>query len=205
MAKIFTPTHREGCDIAAKYLANKMNCGAVFIESLPFTNTESPDAIGFRPGGCSILMEVKVTRSDFLSDRKKPHRIDPAIGMGDWRFYVCPEGVIKVDDLPEKWGLFYFTARKSLKPIHVPDMQITSMQSVAHYTNYIQSVISKNPNEPVPFYLQKYMEAVQKFGHPVKNVIAESNIMYGAWRQLCIAQNAGVSYTVNEVFQRPAI
>lgn len=36
-------------------------------------------------------------------------------------------------------------------------------------------------------------------------IAAEANIMYGAWRQLCIAQSAGVPYTVNEVFQRPAI
>ena len=127
MGKIFTPTHREGCEIAAKYLHKNMNCGAVFIESIPMSNSESPDAIGFRPNGCSILMEVKVSRGDFLSDRKKPHRIDPAIGMGDWRFYVCPEGIITPEDLPAKWGLFYFTSRKSLKPIHVPNIQITAL------------------------------------------------------------------------------
>lgn len=205
MGKIFTPTHREGCEIAAKYLHKNMNCGAVFIESIPMSNSESPDAIGFRPNGCSILMEVKVSRGDFLSDRKKPHRIDPAIGMGDWRFYVCPEGIITPEDLPAKWGLFYFTSRKSLKPIHVPQMQITALSSAQHYLDYATRHSLQYPNEPMPPYLQHYIETVEKFGHTQKNVAAEANIMYGAWRQLCIAQSAGVPYTVNEVFQRPAI
>jgi hypothetical protein len=37
----------------------------------------------------------------------KAFRIDPAQGMGDWRFYLCPKDVIKEDDLPEGWGLLY--------------------------------------------------------------------------------------------------
>lgn len=205
MAKIFTPSHSEGCHIAARFLHKNMNCGAVFIEPNPTMNSESPDAIGFRPNGCSILMEVKVSRSDFLSDRKKPHRIDPAKGMGDWRFYVCPEGVIKVEDLPAKWGLFYFTARKSLKAIHVPEMQITSLYDVRHYMSYAERHALQYPNKPLPPYIRHYLDMIDKFGHIEKNVVAEANIMYGAWRQLCIAQNTGVPYTVTEVFQRPAI
>lgn len=205
MAKIFTPTHAEGCQIAAKYLSNRMGCGAVFVEPNPFENTESPDAIGFRPGGCSILMEVKVSRADFLSDSRKPHRIDPARGMGSWRFYVCPEGVIKVEDLPPKWGLFYFTPRKSLKPIHVPDSQISSLSSPEHYAQWISKSIDKKRSTIIPPYLLAYKQMLEDFAHFEKNSIAESNILYGAWRQLCIAQSRGVEYTVTEIFQRPAI
>lgn len=205
MAKIFTPTHREGCEIAARFLHKNMNCGAVFIEPNPTTNSESPDAIGFRPDNCSVLMEVKVSRGDFLSDRKKPHRMDPALGMGDWRFYVCPEGVIKVEDLPAKWGLFYFTPRKSLKPIHVPHVQISSLYSVRHYLNYVTRHNAECPNTPLPPYVKHIVDMVEKFGHVEKNTVAEANIMYGAWRQLCIAQSSGVPYTVSEVFQRPEL
>lgn len=202
MGKIFVPTHLEGCQISAKYLHKQMNCGAVFVEPNPHTNSESPDAIGFRPDGCSILIEVKVSRDDFRADAKKPHRINPEQGMGSYRFYACPEGVIRIEDLPPKWGLFYFTPRKSLKAIHVPDMQISSLYSPQHYLNMIAR---RGQNGKMPPYLLHYQKMVEDFGHVVKNTVAEHNILYGAWRQLCIAQTRGVAYTVNEVFQRPNI
>lgn len=205
MAKIFTPTHREGCEIAANYLRSRMNCGAVFIEPNSFDNRESPDAIGFRSGGCSILMEVKVSRGDFLSDKKKPHRMDPTTGMGSYRFYVCPEGVIRVEDLPPKWGLFYFTPRKSLQAVHVPDMQITSLSSPEHYANYLSKALGKKRSTVIPPYLLAYKEMLERFAHFQKNTAGEQNIMYGAWRQLCIAQSRGVDYNVTEVFQRPKL
>lgn len=203
MTKVFKPTHSEGCQIAAKYLHKKMNCGAVFIEPNPSLNTEAPDAIGFRHGGCSILMEVKVNRGDFLSDKKKPHRMEPSTGMGDYRFYVCPEGLIRPEELPPKWGLFYFTARQSLKPVHVPDIQITSLSSPQHYRDWI--LRSRGSRPETPRHLVPYEEMLDQFAHFEKNHIGEMNIMYGAWRQLCIAQERSVPYTVNEVFQRPEI
>lgn len=55
----------------------------------------------------SYLIETKVSRSDFLADAKKPFRKDPSQGIGDYRYYACPEGLIKPDELPEKWGLIY--------------------------------------------------------------------------------------------------
>lgn len=205
--KIYIPTHSEGCQISAKYLQTKMNCGAVFIEPCPLDNKESPDAIGFRAGGCSILMEVKVSRSDFLSDRKKPHRMNPETGMGDYRFYVCPEGMIRPDELPPKWGLFYFTQRKSLKPVVVPDVQMSSLYSPQHYAKYLAEKAPRYQASPfgVPPYILGYQELLKHFAHFQKNNLAEHNIFYGAWRQLCIAQKNNLDYTVTEIFQRPAI
>lgn len=205
MTKIFVPTHRKGCEIAANFLRSRMNCGAVFIEPNSFDNKESPDAIGFRPGGCSILVEVKITRADFLTDKKKPHRIDPTTGMGAYRLYVCPENVINVEDLPPKWGLLYFTPRKSLKPIHVPDMQISALQSPEQYQAYIDRQVAARGNAPLPRYLAGYQDMLDGFAHFERNTAGEQNILYGAWRQLCIAQSRGIDYTVTEVFQRPKI
>lgn len=204
MAKIFTPTHREGCEIAANYLRSRMNCGAVFVEPNSFDNRESPDAIGFRSGGCTILMEVKVSRSDFLSDKKKPHRMDPTIGMGAYRFYVCPVDVIRVEDLPPKWGLMYFTPRKSLSPVHVPNIQHSSLSSPEHYQQYVDKQTKRRGGMPPP-YILGYQQMLDEFAHFERNQVAEQNILYGAWRQLCIAQSRGVDYTVTEVFQRPKI
>lgn len=80
---------------------------------------EQPDAIGWR-SGASILIECKASRSDFLSDRGKRFRADPAMGMGDWRFYFCPPGVILPGDLPEGWGLMYCHEKKVEKVHGVP-------------------------------------------------------------------------------------
>lgn len=67
---------------------------------------EIPDAIGFRPAdplGGSTLVEVKVTRVDFLADKTKPHRISG--GMGRWRYYLTPAGLVTTAELPPGWCL----------------------------------------------------------------------------------------------------
>ena len=82
------------------------NCGVVIRDPFRSYNREQPDVLGWRDG-VSLLIEVKVSRADFLADANKPFRIDPSEGMGDWRFYLCPPGIIKPDDLPSGWGLLY--------------------------------------------------------------------------------------------------
>lgn len=57
--------------------------------------------------GHSVLIEAKVSRSDFLADRRKPFRQTPEYGMGSQRFYICPKGMIKKEELPDGWGLIY--------------------------------------------------------------------------------------------------
>lgn len=61
----------------------------------------------------SYLIETKISRSDFLADAKKTFRKDPTQGIGDYRYYACPEGLIKPDELPEKWGLIYVPLGRS--------------------------------------------------------------------------------------------
>lgn len=60
------------------------------------------------------MIEVKVTRSDFLADRKKPHR-QGGKGMGSWRYYMAPEGLISVGELPDGWGLIEVNRRGHCK------------------------------------------------------------------------------------------
>jgi len=82
-------------------------------------NGERPDAIGWRDG-LSILVECKVSRADFLSDRNKRFRKAPELGMGDWRFFLCPPGVIAIEDLPAGWGLLHAYPKKIQKIHGVP-------------------------------------------------------------------------------------
>ena len=126
-----THNHRELCEIGAKFLkrpesSNGHGCHFVVIE--PSCYGENPDVFGVRHGAIgeneyngvvhsfghdvgTVLIEAKTSRSDFLVDRKKPHRINPETGVGKWRYYICPTGLIKPTELPEKWGLIYVNGR----------------------------------------------------------------------------------------------
>ena len=69
-------------------------------------SNEIADVIGWHEWGqVSTLIECKTSRSDFLADQKKPFRMRPDEGMGQYRFYLSPIGIIKERDLPDKWGL----------------------------------------------------------------------------------------------------
>jgi hypothetical protein len=68
---------------------------------------ENPDVIGWAPAAGSVLIECKLSRSDFLRDAAKTVRRNPRAGMGQRRYYLCPSDVIQVKDLPPKWGLLW--------------------------------------------------------------------------------------------------
>lgn len=106
--------HAELCMHAERWL-RKVGCG-VTVTELVTAAGEQPDAIGWRYG-LTLLCEVKTSRSDFLADRKKPWRRLPELGMGDWRFYVAPSGVLLAKDMPEGWGLLEWDGKR-MQPTH---------------------------------------------------------------------------------------
>lgn len=97
--------HQQLCKLGEKWL-RRQGCRVTLRD--PFKAAvctgECPDVIGWRDGH-SVLIECKVSRSDFLADKSKMFRAEPALGMGDARLYLAPPGVIQPDDLPEGWGL----------------------------------------------------------------------------------------------------
>ncbi len=109
-------SHADLVALAEKWLW-RQGCGVVFHDAFrpSVYSGERPDAIGWRHN-VSILVECKATRSDFLADRMKPFRAQPASGVGDWRFYLCPKGIIAREDLPAGWGLLY-TAGRRVQPV----------------------------------------------------------------------------------------
>jgi len=54
---------------------------------------------------------------DLLADRKKPFRIDPSKGMGDWRFMISEPGIVELGDLPDGWGLLH-VVKGRVKKVH---------------------------------------------------------------------------------------
>lgn len=108
--------HKDLVEIGWKWLRKR--CGVAFKEIVSY-NKETPDVIGFMSGE-SILIEVKVSRSDFLRDKKKYHRGQSLNGMGKYRFYMCPEGLIRTEDLPSYWGLLWVNEKGKVEIVHNP-------------------------------------------------------------------------------------
>ena len=103
-------THKELVERAVIWL-KRIGCSAI-ISELHSSAQEIPDTIGWRSGK-SILVECKTSRSDFMSDWKKPWRLDRKTGMGDWRFYMCKPGIISQNDIILKsWGLIHINGDK---------------------------------------------------------------------------------------------
>lgn len=98
-------THDELCKIAVKMLKNTFGCDWAVTE-LVTQCQETPDAFGAREcGEDTYLVEVKVSRSDFLADKKKAFRRKPKEGIGRFRYFMAPAGLISPHELPVRWGL----------------------------------------------------------------------------------------------------
>lgn len=98
-------THSDLVKHAERWLMKTKGCPFALTE-LVTGAFEIPDAIGWR-AGYSVLVECKASRADFLSDAKKIHRQHPGQGMGAFRFYMCPSGLIQPEEIPDKWGLVW--------------------------------------------------------------------------------------------------
>lgn len=111
-------THAELCEVAKKWLVRPNSqhghgCNVALSECRSGWGGEMPDAIGFRAASRvteSVVVEVKVSRADFLADAKKPHRADGQ-GMGVYRYFMCPTGLIEPHETPSRWGLLWVNAR----------------------------------------------------------------------------------------------
>lgn len=107
------PTHRELCSAAVEWLLRPDSkggpgCTVAFSEVQSPCGREVMDAFGVRSVGwesCTVLVEVKTSRADFRADWEKPHRQDPALSGGTYRYYMAPAGLLRLDELPPRWGL----------------------------------------------------------------------------------------------------
>jgi hypothetical protein len=103
-------THAQLVQKAVEWL-RAHRCGVVLSEQACLSG-EMPDAIGWKRACHSILMECKVSRSDFLADLEKPFRLQPEIGVGCERFYLAAAGLIRAQEIPTGWGLLEYHNRK---------------------------------------------------------------------------------------------
>jgi hypothetical protein len=106
-----TLTHADCIELVARYFDKR--CGVVLPDFFSH-NTEIADVIGW-DYRYSYMVEVKVSRSDFLADKKKNFRMWPEKGMGNFRYYACPTGLIKPEEVPDKWGLLYINDKGGVR------------------------------------------------------------------------------------------
>lgn len=56
----------------------------------------------------------------FLRGKKKPERNGDRFGVGVYRFYICPEGLLRLEDIPKNWGLLYSDGKKVVQELRKP-------------------------------------------------------------------------------------
>ena len=103
-------SHEELVDKAAKWLKRHPdnmfvpNCPIIAKELVTMNTTgEIPDIMGWNY--CtSVKIEVKTSKADFLRDKKKRY-LNYGKGMGEFKYYCCPIGVLSIHDIPDGWGL----------------------------------------------------------------------------------------------------
>ncbi|HTR24508.1 MAG TPA: hypothetical protein VMI10_11030 [Terriglobales bacterium] len=103
-------THAKLVEMGVAWL-RRYRCGVVLSEQACVSG-EMPDAIGWKKACHSVLVECKVTRSDFLVDCAKPWRQQPETGVGAERYYLAPRGLIETDEVPRGWGLLEICGRE---------------------------------------------------------------------------------------------
>jgi len=98
--------------LVAKAVAwlRRYRCGVVLSEQACVSG-EMPDAIGWKRACHSVLVECKISRTDFLADRNKPFRLNPQTGVGSERFYLVPKGLVRVEELMPGGGMKAYRSR----------------------------------------------------------------------------------------------
>ncbi len=115
-------THSECIEHVANWLRSQsqsyspLRCKIILKEYHGYNlSKEYPDILGTGMRN-DINIECKVSRQDFFHDQKKNHKHP----FGNFKFYACPEGLIKPEEIPEKFGLIYVN-KKTCKVIKKPE------------------------------------------------------------------------------------
>lgn len=115
---------------ASKGTWRKSGCGVVVPELVSYTS-ETPDAIGWTSER-SYVIECKCSRSDFMADQNKGHRV---YGAGSERLFLCEPGVIPPDRLPAGWGLLHCHPGRitiEVTPERNPDRNLSAEMSMMY-------------------------------------------------------------------------
>jgi len=127
MAAITKLTHNELQQVAVKYLLHKktpnmdIKCQYT-IQNANSMYGEIADVYGLS-SSYNVLIEVKSNYPDFLVDENKRCRQPDSVGLGHYRYYFFPKGLINGANVRLDWGILEYdivnkkvdVVRKSLK------------------------------------------------------------------------------------------
>jgi len=133
-------THEK---LVAKAIAwlRSYGCGIVLSEQ-SCASGETPDAIGWKRGCHSVIVECKISRADFLIDRKKPFRRKPERAMGCERFYLTTTGLLRQEELPTGWGQLELRG-KSVEVACPSSKKLRSAAGFRHEMNLLLASLSR--------------------------------------------------------------
>lgn len=121
-----TVSHDDLVRAAERWLRVRFRCCPVLVE-FHTASWEVPDAIGWR-GGRSRLVECKASRDDFNTDKLKPFRARPETGMGMYRYYLTPPGLLRAEELPDGWGLAELRGRSIVNLVESKAFQFNARE-----------------------------------------------------------------------------
>ena len=127
-------THDQLVSRAVAWLRG-YGCGVVLSEQ-SCASGETPDAIGWKRGCHSVIVECKISRTDFLADQEKPFRRQLEKAMGCERFYLTPAGLLRLEELPAGWGLLELRGR-SVKVACASSKKLRSSTGFRHEMNLL--------------------------------------------------------------------
>lgn len=140
-------THDEMADFTAYYLKNN-GWHVAFSNMTDACAGEQPDALGIDIYGNSILCEIKTSRADFLSDQNKWHRKDPEMGIGDYRVYVAPKGLLSVEDIPYGWMLWeVYGQKRSMMRVVKGRKKVKNKHAVYGWETYVKTFVNTTKEE----------------------------------------------------------
>ncbi len=134
-------THSDLVEIGAKWLEKSHGsfkdntshapCHVILKEFKSF-EFSIPDVIGFNNFN-SVVIECKVSHSDFLNDFKKVHRDSNNLKQcGNLRYYLTLPQIIKPDEVQNGWGLLYYDGK--IQMMKSPTLHSEPEIKVAEYS-----------------------------------------------------------------------
>lgn len=159
-----------GADFIMKNPPTKGNmycskCNIIVTEITTFAS-EKPDVLGFANDTNTVMLEAKISRADFLKDSKKPFRKNPETGMGNFRLYITPVGLITPNELPENWGLIEVDKKDKCKIIEYAKRQTSNIENEFLV---LKSVIRRNGKTSPGIIIKNYKTSKKLEGNKSDN------------------------------------
>ena len=105
------------------------------------------DVLGVTPDNRLVEFEIKISKSDFHADFKKEYKHQQLyLSQGPSRFsFICPDGLIKVDELPDFAGLYYVYPQYSyrVKQIKAPPLLNNNKIDIEYWEKIAQKLYWK--------------------------------------------------------------